>query len=459
MNLEEFLIYLHNGAFTSAKFLFTDCLSVADLKNLRLVCRNLDLVATSYPIVTRLFMSSHQADLEAFEGITKNKRLARHVQLIIWDHSVYNLLLLHQNLYLEYPRVEEAEKSDKHKQRITQARKMWARLAKQQQRILVNDSDLKAFSTALPSLTSLNNIRLTRLEFACQCCCGCMSPAQRQWFNIPKKLRKYLEEPHDEMCLMVHDKWFPCRIVYDHPELFYTVFPSLPTADIWSSVAFRGLKCLAANLETPLPNLRLLSLDAHPSDVFSGSSQEMAFLKTAIGSLDCFRLSAFRSGAQILTAPFRDLMSSARNLTSLCLHFAKGPWAPTISSPVRLLTKVPPASFPKLATLCIKGPDATLKDLTDLAQWCGEAAIGTLYLGCFHLSKDAWMDVLEAWKQEGSLKHLDTIYIHDVSDIHVARGRGRTLQILGSYSSADEDAVVDFLNGDGDYPLLEDMFF
>lgn len=257
---------------------------------------------------------------------------------------------------------------------------------------------------------------------------------------------------------MVHDKWFPCRIVYDHLDLLYTVFPALPTADIWSSVAFRGLKGLAASQETPLPNLRLLSLDAHPSDVFSGSSWEMAFLKKVIGSLEGFRLSAFRSGGQILTAPFRDLMSAARNLTSLCLHFAKGPWAPTISSPIRLLTRVPPASFPKLVTLCVKGPDATAKDLMDLAHWCGQVPIGTLYLGCFHLAKDAWADVLEAWKQQGSLKHLDTIYIHDVSDIDVARGRGRYLQIFGSYGSADEEAVVDFLNGDDDYPLREDIF-
>jgi hypothetical protein len=456
MNLEEFLVYIHNGVFASAKFLFTECLSIYDLKNLRLVSRNLDLVASSYPIVERINISSHQADVEAFEGICKNERLAGHIKAIFWDHSIHNLLLLNQDLYRGAPYCPPEAEND---ESIVEAREKWAELARSQQRILSNGLDLQAFQRALPALKSVERLIFCGSSFAKRYPPR-YSPAERQWHStFSHPVRWNVPMPGDGY-EKVHDRWFPKHVVSSHRELLLSALPTPPgDQDIWKDLPFRSFQFLADMIrqgQLLFPRLSVLILHNLLSELFSGTSKELRALKTLVWFVDRLDLGITRGGRQILTSPFRSVFASGNNkITFLVLHFHDSESREKIKSPIRLLTSVPTGHLPELGYLSIEGPLTTTKALLTLSDWCADHdTLYTLRLGSFRLVRDTWEKVMNLWKENGGMKNLGSVSIEGVCDKETAERDGSAVFTFARYSSIDDDSVVDFLNDIGDNPLV-----
>jgi len=98
MDFPGFLLHLHYGASECSR-LICDSLSSRDIRSPRLTCKTVEHVASSYPFLTRAYISSHAADLEAFRGITSNPKPARHVTEIIWDDTTFNRMLFDFTIY------------------------------------------------------------------------------------------------------------------------------------------------------------------------------------------------------------------------------------------------------------------------------------------------------------------------------------------------------------------------
>lgn len=162
MNFLDFLNYLHHGAFSSAKKFF-DLLERADIKNLRLTCRTIERVASSYRVFSTIYLSPKKADLDAFKGICANSELVQHVREIVYDHSVYNMHLLEddpRNPPLYYPQgYMEEDKT------LVWVPKFWLDTAGKQKEILAKDLDIEALTDALTRLTNLPKVQTHGIDF------------------------------------------------------------------------------------------------------------------------------------------------------------------------------------------------------------------------------------------------------------------------------------------------------
>jgi hypothetical protein len=205
MDLPTFLLYLHHGAWSCCRTIF-DHLSLRDIHSLRLTTKRIEQVASTYYFpFSRVYISSHAADLAAFTAITSNPRLAAQVEEIVWDDTTFNPSLLDFNVFkslaVQYPAV--------YGQELRKSFDVFRKLASEHIIIRDEERDFEALVGALPRLPALKRIVLTRLCFNDEGCDldsrrGCRasgkamarsSPAMRQWRAIPHCQRTWMPVP------------------------------------------------------------------------------------------------------------------------------------------------------------------------------------------------------------------------------------------------------------------------
>lgn len=197
MDFPGFLLHLHYGASECSR-LICDSLSSRDIRSPRLTCKTVEHVASSYPFLTRAYISSHAADLEAFRGITSNPKLARHVTEIIWDDTTFNRMLFDFTIYKPLWKCP-----DRYRDHLEKAFNIWGKLAEKHWGIREGELDFEALAQGLPKLPHLKKVELTRLLFqrratfgvASDPQAGPKSPAMKQWLSIPAYLRRYMPKP------------------------------------------------------------------------------------------------------------------------------------------------------------------------------------------------------------------------------------------------------------------------
>lgn len=199
MDLPHFLTYIYYGASECAKLVF-DNFSTRDIASLRLTCKAIHQTTASCPLFRRIYISSHAADLDAFQSITQNPRLAQHVEEIVWDDTTFNRLLLDYKVYKPIWQCSHLYEED-----LRQAFEIWKDRVEEHLRIRQHELDFQALVEALPKLPSLKKITLTRLSLENVQKSSSWtfrgrpelmkSPAMKQWRAIPYRFRKYMSIP------------------------------------------------------------------------------------------------------------------------------------------------------------------------------------------------------------------------------------------------------------------------
>lgn len=199
MDLPQFLRYIYYGASECAKLVF-DNLSTQDIANLRLTCKTIHQATASCPLVRRVYISSHRADLDAFRTITGNPILAQHIEEIVWDDTTFNRLLLDYKVYKPIWQCSQL-----YEDVLRQAFEIWKDLVEEHLRIREQQLDFQALVEALPNLPSLKKVTLTRLSLgnvqgpASWTFRGrpqlMKSPAMKHWLAIPYRFRKFMSMP------------------------------------------------------------------------------------------------------------------------------------------------------------------------------------------------------------------------------------------------------------------------
>ena len=165
MELKDFIVYLHDGAYTVYEQLIGH-LSNADLKSLRLSIRPLS--ADLFPrLFRRIYISTHTDDLEVFVRIAKHQRAAKYVREIIWDDTTFDRRLLDIEEYRS--RLEDVKPRSKQAD-LGRAHEFWSQCCsgsnankKTQQDHVALQRHIRSFHN-LESVTVMSRSRLTYVD-------------------------------------------------------------------------------------------------------------------------------------------------------------------------------------------------------------------------------------------------------------------------------------------------------
>ncbi|KAL2009977.1 hypothetical protein VTN00DRAFT_5784 [Thermoascus crustaceus] len=496
MDLPSFLLYVHCGASECSRLIFNS-LSPRDIRSLRLTCKTIEYVASSYPFLTRIYISSHAADLEAFQEITSNPKLARHVEEIIWDDTTFNRMLLDFTMYKPLWNCP-----DRYMDHLKKAFNIWKELG-------------------LPKLPHLRKVELTRLPFESGATSWVVlrspqttpkSPAIKQWLSIPAYLRRYMSKPEVKWIWSSSQyqgnraditQTFSPQYAYEamSPAIVnfyddwgndnddgYSIYAEemlrCPAAPAPVYAPFRGLLLLIRALcqtETETTRLEEFRIVDHegfgmPLSFFHDENPELERLGRVLQP--CRRLFVdtdidFDIEPRPKTADaLIQTLSAPRNLESIHLKFD---WIEFS----KLLGEEPYSiRLPQLREVTIVSQrELNLAKFHQLLSWCcGLTGTGSeryrheeedqkekirplncLRLMSVSLSEDAgWRSILDDLKAKRRIQnYVKRLELHNIVDSELRREAKRFDETWFSWG----DSVMEYLNGDGPFPLRTQTFW
>lgn len=157
-----------------------------DVKNLRLVCK----LFSELPFISRVFISAHPKDIEVFRCIADHEAFRRGVKEIIWDEArfkdprttrdkcdgydeapsgyrnacTWNLNEIRDRrsaFYVEFPSEKAINEKVKAHMPLLESWPLYEEYLAQQDAVLEDDGDIKAFEYGLKRFTTLKRITLT----------------------------------------------------------------------------------------------------------------------------------------------------------------------------------------------------------------------------------------------------------------------------------------------------------
>ncbi|QKX59355.1 uncharacterized protein TRUGW13939_06489 [Talaromyces rugulosus] len=251
MDLQEFLLYLHQCAYEVAKHLFTTNLAGRDRATLRLVSHTFNDIMLDYPILECLVISTHEEDLRYLETICENDKLLGRVSALIWNHDTHNFLSLYygrslvyrdvpvqfsfaelmDGLFLDQGRIDNTENLS------TKQYLVRAKLANEQYINLMQNRDYKVMRKILPKLK-----RVIRINFSWDLYLA--SPSHSQWRAMcdSEQIDPILfQERLNNHWAYTNGLWFP--EIWTNPILLQFLFPlSESEYDMLAHLAVRGIR-------------------------------------------------------------------------------------------------------------------------------------------------------------------------------------------------------------------------
>ncbi|OKL61649.1 hypothetical protein UA08_03430 [Talaromyces atroroseus] len=488
MNLEEFLAYLNNGAYSVVRYLLVNNLTLQDRKNMRRVSRTTNSVMLDFPILTTLHISTHKADLDYLELVSKNERLLRHVTLLSWDHSIHEILLLHDNIYMTYAQfwdgryvnverdLHQVREDEVLETRITIARPaitLWVGFARSQKWNLERNRDYMLVMNILPLLKNVQSVMFITHNF-------------REMKRNPSIIwSPAIKMPHpvEHGWTKVGDTHLPFMSLYMCPELAMTVFPiKKPEHDIWHRLPIRGIKFFDALarrqagsssstcLQDFFPKLASIDINHIPQDFLMSpnAGTEYKFLRRSTLGIRRLDLTvpevrvhtavedvSYHASIKALTLP------SASSLQYLSLtHVIKGSDPLSHRTPLQISIGLLP-KLPVLSYLVVAGGTTELDELRELAEAIrASQSLQELFLGAMHLENGTWKTVLNTWKISRALNHLQNVQIDGVRDTSNAVRGFESYTKLFTRNFGPRSLLVRWLNGEHSmYPLYSDRRF
>lgn len=434
MNLGEFLLYLHQGAYDAAKQLFLKDLSAHDRAALRLVSRTFNHILLDYPLVNTLFVSTHEADLRWLEAVSDNDRLLAHITTVNWCHSAYDfsyllqqeffkkafltstsdvLLSLIDGPFLDQERIDNAENPE------TKLHLQWAKLANQQYINLKLDRDYTIMRKVVRKLKGVGSVILSSTDQEVH-----GSPA---WHQCQRLFHPGL----DEMPRRFRRRWF------SYSSRCWSDFPQLDH-DLWRHLAFRGMEffeslwCQKTDEPPPkdmrlrwgLPKLKGLSISRFPrSDLgWPNPPQEMIVLSEPIQGIEDLNL-IVKLDFDCSPAIKSLLLSGSSSLVSLSILFNTYTYC-RMGPELEYLCDII-LSLKKLKELRFESRYAYYRDLVALGQCIhSHSQLRLLSLIKFDivsqdensLSVECWNNIMLHWRETQDLFRLEKFSIEGVRD-------------------------------------------
>lgn len=451
MDFEKFLLSISTEAHECSQQFFLHDLSLEDRKNLRLVSRAINDVVLGYPIVTTLHISTHAADVNFLQLVSANLRLAKHVETLVWDHSVHELLLLHNSFFrqiitcfglsLRHP---ESEQESTLREEAAMA--VWERLAREQQFNIEFSIDEEVLCKLLPHLRNVHTVVFTSQEFGAlnSIPSDNWSPAMREWRHILDFVKERIPSP----CAT---GWYPEFGSYFSPmtarccsHLTTIISQSAKREDrFWHRIPVRGIRffmdvaiqCVAhrqvlqpssnppaARLQMLFPKLSTLKLSNIQQEFLSPreGGQELLFLRRSTAGLQHLQLAVPRIkpsdvGDEGQWSRAIDALVFPAAYTLRHLHIgdiikAHESYTVSVIAAAKLVRKMP-----LLTSLDLSGGSTSLLDLRLLGSGIRTSrSMQHLSLHGTRLSRGRWREVLLQWKGTGDLNKLKTIRIEAV---------------------------------------------
>lgn len=462
MNLEQFLVYIHNGAYDVAQELICIGLDVKDRKNLRLVSRATNEVVLSFPILKTIHISTHQTDLDYLQVVSKNQRLLQRVKVISWDHSVHDFFCLQFAPPCHRPQTRATLK-------VTE----WMREKLVQQRLnLTTERDLSLVMKILPFLINVDTIefdtcfwrRLQWVDYPVG-----FSPAQIQYINW----RRHQDTAHimDNALFRgfkkVDDLYFPADTVEKHPEVLLTELPAMKI-DLfnWRFLPIRGVKILQhlSNTDDGCPGglkhlfFKLKTLTVrHITHMFLKDNL-LEFLKNSAVDIKRLDVLADERGLDnvrtriAFTQHIKPLFEKGfLTLQHLVLFIDICSYNQWIRDVYVLLPR-----FNQLISLTLGGMKTYEKDLLALGHAVfHKPTITHIELQHVWLLDSKWSTVLGRWKDCMYLNHMSRIeldFVRQISEVY----RHMIIEYRTAPDRNGKSAIVEWLNGRGEFPLFSD---
>lgn len=466
MNLEQFLIYIQNGAYDVARQLLQHELKNEDRKQLRLVSRATNLVVLEYPILTTLYISTITPDLDYLEAVSKNDRLLRHVTKLVWDHSAFYLcFFLPGDVYEKYNRKRYMIRAVGHS--VTKlVMDTWKAQATSQRQNLESNRDVKLFTRVLPYLKNVHSIVFAESFY---------DPVRKS-----PGFRTYFQFAPSEVGLPIAGFWSKVGETYlPEPELDQAeeVIAKLPSqgfeSGFWNSLCVRGLTNLhdilsngewKGNLDhTPclqnlFPGLRKIVLGRFPGELICPSSGGSAFRVLQESTSGIRKLNLSISVPDSLDTPVHFLT----DIKSLVQMYAKslecvsveidnneGFDIPLIPAMGELLPQLALLSRLTIWMASLFTTEAELSAFGKVVR--ASKSLRSLKMFELCLQDEEWEDVLDMWKQSEDLNHLDEIWLEGICYLHDADG-----DIISEdpYTARTNTSIVEWLHGETNlFPL------
>lgn len=510
MNLEQFLLYLHNGAYALAQQLFMHELTLQDRRSLRLVSHAVNNVVLEYPIVTELHISSHGADVDYLHLIASNKRLAVHVKQLTWDHSVHEILLLEQDLYIRYkPFCDEPEtnpydddqQGNNAREEGTQQNSIagehpavfvWRKLAIAQKRNLERGRDFLVVMALLPHLRNVQSVVFTSHSFRTRgtSLSNTWSPAMLEWHGIPHVLERKMPPP----CSCGWHKAFDCYFSPLADKLCRHVIPEISESKkqenrFWHRLPVRGITFFEritaqlvarqkhrdghanASLSKTPTSLRMVFPKLSSVHVYNidqdfltpqDGGPELLFLRRSIAA--CARKLGMIVPRTRPTLPVDEeswgmalqanVLGAAATLQYLHLGDVARPYeaiTASVLTAARLLSRLP-----RLTHLVLSGGSTTPYELDELARGVNASrSLEELHLFSMLLATGRWKDVLRMWKAKHYMNKMKVIQINGVRNENEVAVGVRALGYTWTFGS--KTSLVRWLKGERNtYPMYDE---
>lgn len=469
MNLNQFLIYIHSGAYDVAKQLLGKELSIKDRKQLRLVSQAANFVVLEYPILTTLYVSTFQPDLEYLELVSKNERLLKHVSNIWWNNSTFRLrFLLKGNSEKYYPRDARCTDAVVKAKREKSFKLCKAQGAAQRGNI-ENNRDGDLFARILPSLKNITSIVFTATSIFCFQRFDAL-PRNSPAIGTYKELRigdNGLGNPIASFWEKYTGTYFPGRGAIEDKtdELLMKQATQTFAREIWQYLPVRGIKTiydlssqgqwdgspsLRTGFQYLFPKLESIRLWDIPTDLITarGGGPVYQFLqKSMIGiqKLDLFLMQPSEEPEWIpyLAGVSALIQASSQSLRCLTVFVDDDSGRLECEGPLlRVMIELLP-QLVLLSDLRLELPEAdtTYTELRAFGRAIrGCTSLKTLEMRGLSLQDDeTWEGALDLWKESGDLNGLSEVYL---SARYYPEGDDRVF-----YETRRDSSIVNWLHG------------
>jgi hypothetical protein len=440
MDFETFL--LHCGDDFSRQLIIQE-LDLEDQKNLRLVSYITNHVVLNYPIVTKLHISTHKADVDYLNVISKNMRLVKHVKTIVWNQSVHEILLLDERLCKKYmnSKFSDAEESEdtEEPEFYGQARQRWEKLARAQKSNLEQGEDYKLIAKLLPQLKNVDTVIFAADNFGEQqnYFAEVASPAKSEWYGLDCCM--YVPSPCSDEWLQTSGRYFSITAgEWCKDEIVAISADKQETSSFWTRLPLRGIAffCNSANsngttcLQDFFPNLSSLEVKniqpnfLCPDDggqellLLLRSARNISHLQVIVSTVpdgevwDLDGIEGLKPDLSINEI----ILSTASTLKHV--HLGEGPTRNTFNLPVWIAADILP-NLPVLASLVLSIYWPRMGLLEDLRDSIG-ASQSIEHVKIFTLELDQEHDLRMAtrlFKKSGDLHRLKSFYMGPVSGL------------------------------------------
>ncbi|EED22093.1 hypothetical protein TSTA_093390 [Talaromyces stipitatus ATCC 10500] len=464
MNLEEFLVYIHNGAHE---------LGIEDLKQLRLVSHTVNEVVLEYPILTNLCISTHVPDLEYLEVVSDNEKLLKHVSKLFWEESLFCPCLLVGGERNEVEKCHHRQTLIFYLGRMRAMHRVykWRFHASAQRENLETNRDVALLMKILPYLQNVDCVFFTSsyqgggVIVRTPAIATYEQMFTDEYEHVPlgtywKKgidgigyhPRPLMSQQDNESEGLLADQIFKSRFWGEPPVRGLRVFCDLLSPEEKET----GHDYQPLDMHVFFPKLKWLFLNNIPTDFFSfwGGGPLYRLLRDSMRGLQHINLFLMEPADQLrkridysagIQAMIQGSVSSLRTLELIIVNEDR--FFKEHETFMSMLTE----SLPQLVALEELKISNTVLTTTEKMMAFGEAirtcrSLKLLILMYFCLP-EYWKDVLDQWKASKCMHHLEHIVLTECLDAETDSGF--------YHVSINDSAIVNWLHGKTDmYPLI-----